>query len=464
MNFNEQIAYSWRVSSWEESSHLLFKLQKRLFKTAYVFDRKKSLILQKLILQSNCSRLLAIREVTQLNVNRKIPGVDGKAYLTFLEKFELSENLKINWNKWEIQSLKKVLLIKDKDTPTSMKIPTMSDRAWLSLVKYALEPVHEVFFHPSNYGFRPGQSVYEVQKAFLLSLSKDSFGTQKRILKIDMKNALSSFDRSYLVKKIQTLRSIKLGLFRLLEKGFELRFPEDNFIGSTFDSLISNILLDGIEVVCNDCIHYGYQLLFFLKPYDNEKFVVRKLNNFITNAGMDLKGLYIDIIATSKGFNFLGWYFTPSYDNLNGFYCFPSFDNYQNFVRRVKRIINNSNYGSSVKASKLYPIVKEWRSYHKYSNLIGSKYSLFFIKKRTFKAFNSESKQDFYSSKRLIDKCFSVLKLVDEEMQDYKISRSPFNGHITFWIDLSYSSNSIKPFINYRVSNYFCVHCGMKNT
>lgn len=464
MHYNNEYAYSSKVLSWQESSNLLFKLQKRLFKAVYISDKKKSFVLQKLILQSNCARLLAIREVTQLSLDKKIPGVDGKISLTFLERFELSERLKCYWNNWNVQSLKKVFLIKNKnaDIPVSIKIPTISDRAWLYLVKLAIEPVHEALFHPNNYGFRSGQSIHEVQKAFLLNLSNDSFGEQKRIMRVDITRAFSSFNYSYLILKIKAPRSIKLGIFRLIEKGFELKFPENNFIGSSFDSLLSNILLDGIESIYN-CIHYGYLILFLLKPSANEKIIINKLDNFFLNAGLDSNKLDINIIPTHKGFDFLGWHFSFSYRNLNGFYCLPSFDNYQSFVRRIKRIINNSNYGSSIKAFKLYPIIREWKSYHKYSDLIGSKYSLFFIKKRAFKAFNSESKQDFYSSKKLLDKCFSVLKLSNEDFTEYNTTNSPFCGHITFWISSCCLTDSIDFPLNYRNHSLFCVHCGMKS-
>lgn len=78
MVYKFKYAHSWRRISWKESRDLLFKLQKRLFKSVYVSDKKKSLALQKLILQSNCARLLAIRDVTQLSLDRKIPGIDGK--------------------------------------------------------------------------------------------------------------------------------------------------------------------------------------------------------------------------------------------------------------------------------------------------------------------------------------------------------------------------------------------------
>jgi len=87
MNQNIKYAHSWKILSWKESTNVLYKLQKRLYKAAYISDKKKSLVLQKLILQSNCSRLLAIREVTQISLDKKIPGIDGKLRIFNLHVF-----------------------------------------------------------------------------------------------------------------------------------------------------------------------------------------------------------------------------------------------------------------------------------------------------------------------------------------------------------------------------------------
>jgi retron-type reverse transcriptase len=47
----------------------------------------------RLLLKSTAARLLAVRQVTQLNAGKKTAGVDGKASLSFEQRFELSEQL-----------------------------------------------------------------------------------------------------------------------------------------------------------------------------------------------------------------------------------------------------------------------------------------------------------------------------------------------------------------------------------
>lgn len=140
-------AISWKLLSWETSLRNLTKIQKRLYKLMYVSDLKRVIYIQKLILNSNSSRLLAIREVTQISSQHKVSGVDGKVFLSFTERFELNEYLKLNLNNWEPQLLRSVNLFKKDGTVINYKLPTISDRVWQSLVSYALEPVHEAKFH-----------------------------------------------------------------------------------------------------------------------------------------------------------------------------------------------------------------------------------------------------------------------------------------------------------------------------
>jgi retron-type reverse transcriptase len=59
-----------------------------------VGDKRKAKSLMKLVLKSTAARLLAIRQVTQLNAGKKTAGVDGKASLSFEERFALNEQLK----------------------------------------------------------------------------------------------------------------------------------------------------------------------------------------------------------------------------------------------------------------------------------------------------------------------------------------------------------------------------------
>jgi hypothetical protein len=55
-------------------------------------------------------------------------------------------------------------------------------------------------------------------------------------------------------------------------------------------------------------------------------------------------------------------------------------DNFKAFRQKVKHIVNNSNYGAAVKAEKLAPVVRGWRTIHRYCKMDGSRFSLWHIK------------------------------------------------------------------------------------
>jgi RNA-directed DNA polymerase len=87
---------SWRALPWKKFRRNLFRLQKRVFKAVQVGDKRKARLLQKLILKSTSARFLAIRQVSQLNAGKKTAGIDRKKSLSFEERFNLEELLKMN--------------------------------------------------------------------------------------------------------------------------------------------------------------------------------------------------------------------------------------------------------------------------------------------------------------------------------------------------------------------------------
>lgn len=130
----------WKNLPWKKFRKDLFRLQRRVYKAVWVGDKRKAKYLQKLILKSKAARLLAIRQVTQLNAGKKTAGVDGKASLTFEERFTLSAILKKNVNTWKHNKLREIPIPKKDGTARMLKVPTIADRCWQCLVKYALEP------------------------------------------------------------------------------------------------------------------------------------------------------------------------------------------------------------------------------------------------------------------------------------------------------------------------------------
>ncbi len=160
--------------NWKQHQKVVFHLQKRIYKAVREEDTAKAKRLQKLLLSSYSARMIAIRQVTQLNQGKKTAGIDGKTALTHNERFALERMLKKHYKDWSHQKLREIPIPKKDGSTRLLKVPTIADRCWQCLIKLALEPAHEATFHARSYGFRPGRSAHDAQKILFLNLSSQA--------------------------------------------------------------------------------------------------------------------------------------------------------------------------------------------------------------------------------------------------------------------------------------------------
>ena len=462
---------SWKNLPWKKFQKNLFRLQRRVWKAVRAGDMQKARLLQKLILRSQAARFLAIRQVTQLNAGKKTAGIDGKTALTFKERFELEEKLRINANNWKHQGLREIPIPKKDGTKRILKVPTISDRAWQCLAKYALEPAHEATFQAQSYGFRTGRSAHDAQKKLFHNLRSQSNGIQKRIIELDIKKCFDRISHSSIMDNLIAPSRLKLGIFRCLQAGTNVGFPEQGTPqGGVCSPLLANIALNGIEKIgeykntqrkiTSKCVRYADDMILILKPEDDADKILENIQQFLAARGMEISEKKTKLTTATDGFNFLGWNFRVQ---KNGkFRSTPSEDNYKTFRKKVKDIINCSNYGAKVKAKKLAPIVRGWRNYHRYCKMDGARNSLSFIKCRAFKVFNKEKNQNRYSSKKLLDQAFPKVSYSENKFANVKGEKSPFDGDLTYWSQRNsklydgYTSRALKR------QNHSCVACGLK--
>ena len=451
---------SWQKVNWKKLQKNLFRLQKRIFKAVREGDMRQARSLQKLVMKSYSAMMLAIRQVTQLNTGKKTAGIDGKTALNHEERFELLEELQANASDWKHQGLREIPIPKKNGKVRLLKVPTISDRAWQCLVKYALEPAHEATFHARSYGFRTGRSAHDAQKIIFLNLRSFCNGIDKRVIELDIKKCFDRISHKAMMDRLIAPREIKLGIFRCLKAGINPEFPEQGTPqGGIVSPLLANIALNGIEEI-HPSVRYADDMIYFLKPNDNAEAILQKVKDFLQERGMEISSEKTKVTASTDGFNFLGWHFKVQ---KNGkFRSTPSQENYQAFRQKVKNIVNNSNHGAKVKAIKLAPIVRGWRNYHRFCKMDGARNSLCFTELRAYKVFNKEAKQNRYSSKKLLDQAFPSIPYSENRHIPVKGNKSPFDGDIAYW-----SKRESKLYDGYtskclKKQNHTCGKCGLK--
>ena len=155
----QKLMVEWSDIPWNQIQRITFKLQKRIYRAASRGNDVLARGLQQILLKSWGAKLLAVRQVTQLNRGKKTAGVDGVKAIPPSQRLQLARKLTLNGR---AKSVRRVWIPKPgKTEKRPLGIPTIADRAKQALVKMALEPEWEAKFEPTSYGFRPGRSTHD---------------------------------------------------------------------------------------------------------------------------------------------------------------------------------------------------------------------------------------------------------------------------------------------------------------
>ncbi|PHV64062.1 reverse transcriptase domain-containing protein [Cyanobacterium aponinum] len=461
---------NWEDINWKYHQKVVFRLQKRIFKAVREGDIAKTHRLQRLLFNSYSARMIAIRQVTQLNQGRKTAGIDGKKALRTEERLKLEKHLKRHSRNWNHEGLKEIPIPKKDGTKRILKVPTIADRAWQCLVKLVLDPAHEATFHERSYGFRIGRSAHDAHKVIFLNLNKARKGWTKRILELDIEKCFDRISHDSILEKLISPEYLKRGIRKCLKAGVNPEFPQQGTPqGGVVSPLLANIALNGIErigefkdtdrKIRSKCVRYADDMIFFLKPEDNEVEILEKIEEFLKERGMNISQKKTRVTATTDGFNFLGWKF---YIQKNGkFKSEPSEENFKNFQKKAKEIINCSNYGAEIKAMKLAPIIRGWRNYHKYTSMKGSRFGLWGLNERTRKVFIKQKSIDKHKAVKLVTSAFPYVNQKENGFNNVKGNKSPYDGDMTYWSKRSSNLYDGATERAMKKQNHKCGYCGL---
>ena len=192
---------NWKNINWSEVNLIVYDLQCRIFKASVNGSSNiaRMRYYQKILVNSEAAKLVAIRKVTQDNRKKKMQGVDGKLTLSDLERIELVRILRFDGSADSIRWVPKGSL------NGLFGISTIKDRAKQTLLKLALEPEWEARFDSNSYGFRPGYSIADAK----WMVTRQIQGSPKYFLRTGIKNCFKDISHEYLLKKLNTTRTFK---------------------------------------------------------------------------------------------------------------------------------------------------------------------------------------------------------------------------------------------------------------
>ncbi|WP_293046873.1 reverse transcriptase domain-containing protein [Moorena sp. SIO1F2] len=452
----------WKGQQWKKLRQNLFRLQKRVYKAVRDGDLRKARSLQKLILKSRSAQFLAVRQVSQLNKGKKTAGIDGLSSLNYRQRIELVETLNHYASDWKHSGLREIPIPKKNGKTRMLKIPTIPDRAWQVSAKFALEPAHEATFSADSYGFRTGRCTQDVQKRLFQNLRSNKNGTNKnkQIIELDIKKCFDRIAHSSIMDRLLAPACLKQGIFRCLKAGINPEFPEQGTPqGGVVSPLLANVALNGIEDI-HHSLRYADDMVIILKPKDNAEKILNKIKMFLAERGMEISEEKTKLTKATDGFDFLGWNFRVQ---KNGkFRCIPSEENHRNIRKKIKAIVNNSNYGAEVKAKKLAPIVRGWRNYHSSCDMSSARDSLWFMNQTANRKFRKEKKVNRYKANELCKKGFPKVGYKQNQHVNVKGTKSPYDGDLVYWSNRNSRLYSDATSEALKKQNHSCGHCGLK--
>ncbi len=369
----------WHAIEWQPINSNVRRLQARIVKATRERRWNKVKALQHLLTHSFSGKALAVRQVTE-NSGKRTSGVDKATWETPEKKIAAVHTLKRRG--YKPLPLRRVYIPKSNGTMRPLGIPTMKDRAMQALYLLALDPIAETTADPNSYGFRKSRSTADaIEQCFNTLARKDK---AQWILEGDIRSCYDQISHDWMLTHIPTDKVI-------LKKWLKAGCMDKNILHPTTDgtpqgAIISptlmNMALDGLERKLKDrfpqaskkgyqaqqvnMVRYADDLIVTGRTKELLETEVKPLiEEHLKERGLELSPEKTKVTHIEEGFDFLGQNVRKYRGKL---LITPAKKNVQQFIRKVRDIINNNKQAAAGNLiGILNPVIRGWANYHQHA-------------------------------------------------------------------------------------------------
>jgi RNA-directed DNA polymerase len=304
--------------------------------------------------------------------NRGAAGIDRVSVAAFDKDAEkhlarLAEELRTGT--YRAQPVRRVEIDKDGGKKRPLGIPAVRDRIVQTAVKMALEPIYEMQFAISSYGFRPGKSAHDALLAVRTFLKLGYVC----VVDADLKGYFDSIPHDRMMNRIR--ESISDGrLLALLEQWLKQDIVSElarwsptqgTPQGAVISPLLANLYLHSMDTHLASkgyvLIRYADDFVIMCRTESEAKEALKEVANWATENGLELhpeKTRIANGRDKGAGFDFLGYHFEGRSRDVRK----KSVDKVKDKIRmHTPRRTSGISLDNTIR--KLNPILKGWFNY-----------------------------------------------------------------------------------------------------
>ena len=329
--------------------------------------------------------------------NGGAPGVDGKSFSDIetegLEKWLEALREELHDKTYKVDPVRRVMIPKSGGGERPLGIPTIRDRVAQTAVKLVIEPIFEVDFEDSVYGYRPGRSALDAVKQTHESMK----GGYTEVVDADLSKYFDNIPHDRLMEAVRK-RITDVHLLRLIEMWLKAPVEETDERGNrrltggkksragtpqggVISPLLANIYMNLYlrlwrrknkgEMFDARIINYADDFVILSRGKAGEALEWTK--RVLKRMGLTLNEEKTRIVnARKETFDFLGYTFGPQYYAKTGkrfLTAQPSRKSVLRLKERVRKILVPSNQKPLSEVIKsLNRTLDGWKNYFSYGN------------------------------------------------------------------------------------------------